>query len=312
MSKHSQYVPPMLKCGIDSAIGRSPSEALAKSQKVNQEPFEKLAPVARSGKHSPGGTPSSKSRSKRRPAARAYQYPNRLNNTAINHSKRKRPNAQKHGVFAISPVIPGEDPREFEELHSALIDEWQPSGPIEEDRVFGIADAMWRKLRSQKFLRAKLFANTIDPNQPAFDEGYGLATLCLRLRGEPETPFDKLASSHLRPDKIKYLSQKFPRANYQSTSEWSIAIAEEIETALLPDTPSLKPPEPREKVGYLTEGMRRMTSEGKLFISIIHASDFFEHDLNLREHLDARIARLVKELIQIKAMKQMLHQTSAE
>jgi hypothetical protein len=254
---------------------------------------------------------TSSSPAKRRLAVEARGYRSRRNDAVTRNQKRKRPNAQKHGVFAISPVIFGEDLREFEELHSALIDEWQPSGPTEADRVFGIADAMWRKLRSQKFLRAKLCANTLDPRNPAFDEGYGLAMVCLGLRGEPETPFDKLASSYLRPDKIKYLSQKLPRANYQSTSEWSIAIAEEIETVLLPDTPSLKPPEPGEKVGYLTEGMRRMISEMKLFIPIIHASEFFERDLNLREDLDARIARLVKELVEIKAMKQMLRETSA-
>jgi len=96
----------------------------------------------------------------------------------------------------------------------------------------------------------------------------------------------------------------------QSASEWANAIAEEIESLL--SMSSLKPPESGEKVDALNETMRIMISEMRLFVPIIHAGEFFEHDLDLRERLDARIARLVKELMQMKAMKQMLHQTSTD
>jgi len=151
---------------------------------------------------------------------------------------------------------------------------------------------MWRKLRSQKFLRAKLVANTLDPNHPAFDERHGLLTLCVRMHREPETAFEENATKCLRPDKVEYLEEKFPRANYQSTSEWANAVLNEIETVLLPAIPNLKPPKAGEKVDYIIEGMRRMTAEMQLFPPIIHASEFFEHDLNLRERLDARIYAL--------------------
>ena len=83
--------------------------------------------------HTVGRVPPSKSRSKRRPAGRAHHYRNRLNDAATGLPQRKRPNAQKHGIFAVNPTIPGEDVREFIELYSALIDEWQPSGPTEAD-----------------------------------------------------------------------------------------------------------------------------------------------------------------------------------
>ncbi len=65
-------------------------------------------------------------------------------------------------------------------------------------------------------------------------------------------------------------------------------------------------PEPEEKLDSATEALRKFAIESKLFISIIHASEFFEHNLTLLERLDARIARSVKHLAQIKAMKQML------
>jgi hypothetical protein len=75
----------------------------------------------------------------------------RLNNSVVSRRKPGRPNAQRHGVFAEPLILPGEDRREFEALHSAWIEEWTPSGPSEQSRVFGCADAEWRKLRSRLF-----------------------------------------------------------------------------------------------------------------------------------------------------------------
>src|SRR5262249_46302446 len=64
--------------------------------------------------------------------------------------------AVKHGAFAKTAILPGEDRREFEELHSALIEEWAPVGPTEEDAVLSIAKGVWRKRRLQKFLHAEI------------------------------------------------------------------------------------------------------------------------------------------------------------
>jgi hypothetical protein len=63
----------------------------------------------------------------------------------MNKRKGNHPNALKHGAFAKTTILPGEDPREFEELHSALIEEWTPVGPTEEDAVLTIARGVWRK-----------------------------------------------------------------------------------------------------------------------------------------------------------------------
>jgi hypothetical protein len=52
-----------------------------------------------------------------------------LVNSAVRSRKCKRPNALKNGVFATAPLIPGEDPREYDKPYAELIDEWQPSGP---------------------------------------------------------------------------------------------------------------------------------------------------------------------------------------
>jgi hypothetical protein len=223
----------------------------------------------------------------------------------------KRPNALKHGVFAVNPAIPGEDPREFQELFSALFDEWQPSGPTEVDAVFTIADAMWRKLRAQKFRRAKVIANTFDPRHPTFDEARGLYLFSSFLRSEAEMAFEKHAGSCLRSDKINHLKQKFPRSNYISTEEWAEAIITEIETELVPTAlnPRLKP---GEKLDDYSEAFRQATVEMQIFLCVIHAREFLDDELNVLERLEGRIARAMKHLVQTKAMKHLLRETSAE
>jgi hypothetical protein len=50
----------------------------------------------------------------------------------------------------------------------------------------------------------------------------------------------------------------------------------------------------------------------QLFVTTIHMGEFLEHDLDQEERLDARIAKLIRELIEIKAKKQMLRQTSKD
>jgi hypothetical protein len=225
--------------------------------------------------------------------------------------KWKRANAQKHGVFSACPTIPGENPRDFIKLHSDLIAEWQPSGRTEHDLVFDLADLMWRKIRAQKYLQIILMQNSFDPRSPFFDEAYGLCNFMFELRTQPELAFEKEADRWLLPEKIKYLKEKFPRSSYQSTSEWAQEVLDEIETVLLPAIPRLEAPEPWQKVECGIEEALTLAAEAQTATVLAHAKELFEEELNLRERLDGMIDRKVKHLMQVKAMKQMLRQTSA-
>jgi hypothetical protein len=238
------------------------------------------------------------------------KHDGRLNNSVVARRRNsKRPNALKHGVFAEPLILPNEDPREFEGIHSALIEEWTPSGPSEQSRVFGIADAEWRKLRSRRFAQAKAIANSLSPDHPAFDETRGLIAFGYLMCREPETAFAEYASKLLRADKIHYLNQKIPRQNFESIEEWAAAVAEEIKSVLLPATPGFAAHEPEEKLGPVTEALRIETIKMQLFVTTIHMSEFLEHDLDQCSRLDARIARLIKELVEIKTMKEVLRRT---
>src|SRR5262249_18088781 len=48
-------------------------------------------------------------------------------------------------------ILPGEDPGEFQRLHQALIEEWNPLGPIEDDAVLTLAIDLWRKRRFRRW-----------------------------------------------------------------------------------------------------------------------------------------------------------------
>jgi hypothetical protein len=124
----------------------------------------------------------------------------------------------------------------------------------------------------------------------------------LCLRWEPEIAFERMASRLLTAATISHLKQKFPRSNYPSTPEWAEAVITEIKSFLLAATPWKDLPEP----------LRKIALECSVKASIQDYKEDFEADLNLRERLDAMIHRQVKHLIQLKAMKQMLRQTSIE
>jgi hypothetical protein len=51
----------------------------------------------------------------------------------------------KHGGYAATALLPGEDFAEFEKLHHRLVAEFAPTGPLEADIVATIARLMWRK-----------------------------------------------------------------------------------------------------------------------------------------------------------------------
>ena len=252
-----------------------------------------------------GGVASMRKRNQHRNIPPTLKHNGRLNNSVVPRRKPKGRNALKNGVFAEPLILPGEDPHEFEALHSALIEEWTPSGPSEQSKVFGIADAEWRKLRSRRFVQAKAIANSLTPCHPAFDETRGLIAFGYLICRQPETAFAEYASSPLRADKIDYLNQKFPRQNFESTEEWTVAVAKEIQS-ILPVTPGFDPLEPDS-----LNPARDTRRIAQLFLTTIHARNFLDDDLDQQERLDARIMRLTKELVEIKAMKDVLRRTSA-
>jgi len=209
----------------------------------------------------------------------------------------KQPNAYKHGVYSQIALAPGEDGDEFEALCADLNKEWMPTGETEEDAVLSIAKAIWRKGRVQQFIDIQLTKNILNPSHPSFYEELGLKALIGFLGSEPDVAF-KRAAHTIRPEKVKYLKNKFPRSDFNSSEEWANAVINEIISVLMP--PSLPKDHP-------------LFSLGELILSAgTFTDDFFDKELKLDERLDLMIDRAVKRLVQTKMMEQMLGQTGAE
>jgi hypothetical protein len=305
MSKNSKNIPATINNEATSGIGALPSEA--KPKQVKQQEFGQLAP---SDQPDDLGSTSvaSKPRSTKRRARRIYRDPARPDDGAARHPKWKRPNAQKHGVFSAALLIPGEDPREFDQLLAELMDAWKP-GPILRDGVVELADLKWKLRRLRKFIQTRLSAMTFDPRSPSFNETWGDIMFIHYLRSEPETCFEQRASSCQRADRIDYLEQKFPRSNYQSTAEWVNALIGEIMSASLPAKPKFAAAELGDLVDEAREASLQWKTECKVAGTIMHASELLEYELTQSERLDARITRKIKSCFELKTMEQMLHET---
>ena len=151
---------------------------------------------------------------------------------------------------------------------------------------------------------------TLNPAHPAFDEARGLITFGYLMCREPETAFDRCAS-YLSSDKVRHLNQKFPRQNFDSVEEWAVAVVEEIKSGLHPGTPGFAAIDP-DRLDPATEALRNDIKKMHSFVTTIHMREFLDDDLEQQERLDARIARLRKELVEIKTTKQMLRRMSED
>jgi hypothetical protein len=219
------------------------------------------------------------------------------------HPGRKHAPALKHGAFAQTAILPGEDPREFEELHSAIIE----VGPTEEDAVLSIAKGVWRKRRAQKFLEAEIEICRFDPKHPLYDEAQKLRRLLTIMETAPffnfvetapdffERGLQGLINLFVSGFSADYLRDKCPRQNFESASAWFQALHNEVASVLLPVLGLSGEAPPDVLLGRSAKFL---------------TPDVFKHELAVDERIDATIDRAIKRLIQTKAMKQMLVGTS--
>ena len=199
-------------------------------------------------------------------------------------------NAMLHGGYCAQSILPGEDPVEYLELFKRLLQEWEPDGETELDAVLTIAKCIWRKDRVQKFFIAKVQMCRADPEHLFFPETNSLGEYSKWIKTASEETIEKRIRPFLSDRHAKHLRQKCPRGNFASHSEWVNAVDNEINSVLLPQS---KKPMP--DVLLLSESQKLISQ------------DDFNQEIAVEERLDVMIDRAIKRLVQIKAMKQMLH-----
>jgi hypothetical protein len=128
--------------------------------------------------------------------------------------------------------------------------------------------------------------------------------LSLWLRTEPETCFKQYAKTCLRRDKIKYLEERFPRSNYQSTSDWIEAVSKEIFSVLIPKISKFDPPEPGQQGPETIEALRQWKDDCLVASTITEAGGLFEYDHKETVRLNAMIIKQTHHCAALKAWEE--------
>ncbi len=168
-----------------------------------------------------------------------------------------------------------------------MVQEWQPEGPTEQDAVLTIAKCILCKRRIQDYISAKIFERSLDPDDIAYNEARVLLFLLKSSPHNFEAVFE-LALARLPQRTAGHLKTTCLPANFKSHAKWKKALRHELASVVLPTIPH----QPAELL---------LLNAGNVL-----TEDLFKSALGTEERLSATIARAVKQLVQAKAMKQML------
>jgi hypothetical protein len=196
-------------------------------------------------------------------------------------AKPKNSNAVKHGAFSIMIILPGEDREEFKALYDALVEEWDPQGPTQEDKVFNIANNMWRKRRSQRYLReAAELGDLINRREDRDIE----AIIDFLEGAEAGKPFSELK---LPKRWVAALKKDIPRKKFDSDEAWHKKLVEAV----------------NELFWELCAEQGQNTKE--LIVNRFCDEKVIAEQLALEERLDAKIDRALVALGRMKTMQAM-------
>ena len=120
-------------------------------------------------------------------------------------------------------LFPGEDREEFDTLHQALIEEWNPEGPTQHDKVFNIAQNMWRKRRMDTYRkeRAEFGERVLLGGEKQIEQA---------LERTWRVPKPRSSSSDLRlpVPKRDHFERTLPREKFRSDAAYREVIAEAV------------------------------------------------------------------------------------
>lgn len=195
--------------------------------------------------------------------------------------KRERPaNALKHGAFSRTVIFPGESRAEFQALHDALIREWDPQGPLEQDAILTIAKYLFRKTRLGIFRRAEegraIFGSVFDKETPL------------------ERDVEMLKISGVESERLE-VAQKFFRENADKLKELEQQMADYARAVGQQRRDILEDALADGDLYDLAEMKELATVEGYMRL------------VELEARLDTMIDKAFKRLVQLKAMKETLN-----
>jgi hypothetical protein len=202
-----------------------------------------------------------------------------------------RRNAQKHGAYAHELILPGESREEFESLYEGLIEEWKPSGTLEEHTVLSLAQSIWCKNRVSRFY----YEEALWVQKPEEDELNSVDELA-HLLGTAKT-LEAVADyiSALPEDYRKYMKDELARVRNGDLEIEIPRLGEKLREILILRETAVVLVRERSKIKFeKARQLRELTAK----------------KIALDERLDSHIDKALKRLAQLKSFKEII-QTSA-
>jgi hypothetical protein len=190
-------------------------------------------------------------------------------------------NAIQHGAFSQMIILPGEDREEFDALHSALREEWDPQGPTQEDKVFNIAQNMWRKRQMGRRRKKLAEIGEDEIRRERWERDSLLKFLDDVDDGKPR--------SELKLPKrwFEYCKERYARKNYDSDDALLEAVYKEVDS--ISNTLLFH-------CGKASE---------QVITDPLCSHDAIARDLALEERIDAKIDKDIVALGRMKTMQSM-------
>lgn len=237
----------------------------------------------------------------------------------------RKPSALKHGAFSSIDLMPWESGDEFDRLRRGLIEKYCPDGPLQEECMASIAFLMWRKRRIQKRRELDLAAeldraeNAILWQHPPpladdwlehmkqeaarlneantrsrrvredYDELFNFSTSLYR-----DLPASTLrcAIEMLPAEFAEHLKKACPEGNYETNSQWIVALKREVDGVLLPMVRTRHP---------TTEGNRSAEAAAK----VLNEKRLFA-DLAAEERIERLIDQQVHRFFKLQAADELM------
>jgi hypothetical protein len=200
-----------------------------------------------------------------------------------------RHNAMKHGAYAHELILPGESSEQFESLYKGLIEEWRPSGTLEEHTVLSLAQSIWCRNRISRFY----YEEALWVQQPEEDELNYVDELASQLGDAKTVEMAAFIISLLPEDYREVMNDELAQARNGDLKNEIPRLSEKLhkflimgETAVVQNRSKIKFEKARQ--------LRELTAK----------------KIALDERLDSHIDKALKRLGQLKAFKQLI-QTSA-
>ena len=159
-------------------------------------------------------------------------------------------NALRHGLYASTLILPGENPADFDRIRGYLQFLHQPEGPYEQDLVKELAILEWKRLRAELIEGSLLIEHGDDPASVYLPEYQSVSRIQGRLRR------DKLKISkdlHILQAARRKEAARQAQAEPVAQAEPAVQAEPAAQAAPAEPAPTVPPPAPEDEEEWATD-----------------------------------------------------------